>query len=116
MTSPATVPCGTCGQPTTFAATKRCNACWEVEARLGDYLRRGGARAHAFVASKVLTTMPRREAVDIVFDGPPEHKAARFVEVETLDGKSVRVGEWKDRGNGQWALRIPGVDLPKRSA
>lgn len=52
----------------------------------------------------------RREdvgALNIVFDGPPASESGRFVEVETDDGASVRVGEWIDRGDGTWALRLP---------
>jgi len=30
--------------------TKLCDACWETEFRLADYLRRGGEKARAFVA------------------------------------------------------------------
>jgi hypothetical protein len=45
--------------------------------------------------------------VDIVFDGPPSHESGRFVEVEDATGASIRLGEWIDRGNGLWALRIP---------
>jgi hypothetical protein len=45
--------------------------------------------------------------VDIVFDGPPGHEAGRFVEAESPAGTSVRIGEWIDRGDGCWALRIP---------
>lgn len=33
-----TVPCETCGEPTTFLGTKRCNNCYEVESRLDQYL------------------------------------------------------------------------------
>lgn len=46
------------------------------------------------------------EILDIVFDGPPGHTAGRFVEVEDANGKSVNAGEWIDRGDGMWALRI----------
>lgn len=45
--------------------------------------------------------------IDVVFDGPPSHESGRFVEVEDPTGKSVSVGEWIDRSNGLWALRIP---------
>ena len=30
----------------------------------------------------------------------------RFVEIETDDGKSIQVGEWRKRPDGLWALRI----------
>lgn len=45
--------------------------------------------------------------VDVVFDGPPSHESGRFVECEEPDGRSVKAGEWIDRKNGLWALRIP---------
>jgi hypothetical protein len=43
---------------------------------------------------------------DVVFDGPPGHESGRFVECEDSNGKSFNAGEWIDRGNGLWALRI----------
>lgn len=46
------------------------------------------------------------EAVNVVFDGPPGPNPPHFVEVETDDGRSVRVGEWIERDDGMWALRI----------
>lgn len=45
--------------------------------------------------------------IDIIFDGPPSHESGRFIEVEDPSGSSVRIGEWIDRANGLWALRIP---------
>lgn len=50
-----------------------------------------------------------REAVHIVFDGPPGPQSGRFIEVETPDGRSVGVGEWRERENGWWELIIPNV-------
>lgn len=44
--------------------------------------------------------------IDIVFDGPPSHTMPRLVEVEDRYGKSVKVGEWVERG-GYNVLRIP---------
>lgn len=52
---------------------------------------------------------PTTRAVNIVFDGPPSHDAPRFVEVETDDGRSIRVGEWLERPDGTWALRLEQV-------
>lgn len=44
---------------------------------------------------------------DVVFDGPPGKVSGRFVEVENAAGHSIgSVGEWVDRGDGTWALRI----------
>ena len=45
-------------------------------------------------------------ALHIVFDGPPSHESGRFVECETPDGKSVNAGEWFERQNGFWELRV----------
>ncbi len=50
------------------------------------------------------------EAINIIFDGPPGPESGLFVEVETDDGKSINIGEWIERDDGLWALRI--VKLP----
>jgi hypothetical protein len=39
------IPCETCGKPTRYLGTKRCDACWEVERRLEDYIKTPGGRA-----------------------------------------------------------------------
>lgn len=44
--------------------------------------------------------------IDVVFDGPPSHESGRFIEVEDPFGKSINAGDWIDRENGLWALRI----------
>ena len=49
--------------------------------------------------------------IDIVFDGPPSHQCGRLIEVEDQDGKSVSIGEWIERGDGNWALRITEADI-----
>jgi hypothetical protein len=46
------------------------------------------------------------QAINIIFDGPPGPEAGRFVEVETDDGKSIKIGEWEERSDGMWVLRI----------
>lgn len=46
------------------------------------------------------------QVVDVVFDGPPGPESGRFIEVETLEGKGIRVGEWVHREDGYWALRL----------
>lgn len=45
--------------------------------------------------------------IDIVFDGAPGPQTGRFVEVEDANGKSINFGEWVQRPDGYWALRIP---------
>jgi len=51
-------------------------------------------------------------AINIIFDGPPGPTtfSGRFIEVETDDGRSINVGEWIERDDGLWALRI--TELP----
>jgi len=44
--------------------------------------------------------------IHIVFDGPPEHIAGRFVEVEDDTGKSIDYGEWRQVGD-YWHLVFP---------
>lgn len=44
--------------------------------------------------------------VDVVFDGPPSHESGRFVECEDGKGRSINAGEWIQRHDGLWALRI----------
>jgi len=48
--------------------------------------------------------------VDIVFDGPPGATSGRFVEVEDMDGAGVAVGEWVQRDDGYWVLRIDVIE------
>lgn len=60
-------------------------------------------KAHAAAAPN---TGEYQGPIDVVFDGPPDVEAGRFVEVEDLHGNSVNVGEWIDRGDGTWALRL----------
>jgi hypothetical protein len=52
-------------------------------------------------------------AINIIFDGPPGPEGPRFIEVENDSGRSIRVGEWQERTNGCWALRIA---LPMQTA
>ena len=44
--------------------------------------------------------------INIVFDGPPGPEGPRFIEVETDDGHSIGVGEWQERRDGCWKLKI----------
>lgn len=49
---------------------------------------------------------PAAGFVDIVFDRSPGPDAPRFIEVEDEQGRSATVGEWVERADGYWALRI----------
>lgn len=47
------------------------------------------------------------EYIDVVFDGPPGPDGIRFIEVEDESGCSISAGEWIERSDGFWALRLP---------
>lgn len=51
-----------------------------------------------------LATTIRQEPLYFVFDRAPGHQAPRFIEVETEAGESVKIGEWKQSGDGLWRL------------
>lgn len=53
------------------------------------------------------------QAINIIFDGPPAHESGRFIEVETDAGAGIGVGEWIEKEDGLWALRIS--SLPSKS-
>jgi len=55
--------------------------------------------------------MEQYKAINIVFDGPPGPESGRFVEVETDDGKSINAGQWIERSDGFWVLRITALPL-----
>lgn len=50
------------------------------------------------------------QAINVIFSGPPGVKGGRFVEVETDSGASMGIGEWIERPDGFWALRITPED------
>jgi len=45
-------------------------------------------------------------AINIVFDAPPGPTSGRFIEVENDEGESINIGEWLQRPDGLWSLRI----------
>jgi hypothetical protein len=52
------------------------------------------------------TEIQATQAINVLFDGPSGATCGRFVEVELDDGSSINAGEWIERTNGLWALRI----------
>jgi hypothetical protein len=54
--------------------------------------------------------------IDIVFDGPPGPEPACLVEVEDDKGRSIEIGEWIERPDGSWALRLTPQDLTESLA
>ena len=53
------------------------------------------------------------EHVDIVFDGPPGPEGNCFIEVEDPSGRSIAFGEWIERKDRRWVLRITAADFQK---
>lgn len=53
----------------------------------------------------------KREALNIVFDGPPAPESGRFIEVEDDFGRGVSAGKWIKRRDGLWSLRITPDDF-----
>lgn len=49
---------------------------------------------------------PCPDVIHVLFDGPPGPVAGRFVECENPDGRSINAGEWHERADGYWELRI----------
>jgi hypothetical protein len=47
----------------------------------------------------------------VVTDGGRPGPESTFVELEDQDGRGVGIGEWVQRDNGLWALRIRYADL-----
>lgn len=51
--------------------------------------------------------MKESKYIDIVFGKMPGPDGSTFVEVEDMNGFSIRYGEWVERDDGYSALRIP---------
>lgn len=49
---------------------------------------------------------PSNGAAALIFDGPPGHQSGRFIEAVDEQGRSIKVGEWRNRGDGTWELRL----------
>ncbi len=49
--------------------------------------------------------------IRIVFDGPPGPESGRFVECEDASGRSVSLGEWRQRRDGYWELVLTPDDF-----
>jgi hypothetical protein len=52
--------------------------------------------------------------INIVFDGPPGPEGGRFVEIEDAAGRSITLGEWIERDDGLWTLRIGLAEIVDR--
>ena len=50
--------------------------------------------------------MTKPNFVEIAFDSPPNRNHGRFVEVESVEGRSMSFGTWIQKPDGSWVLRI----------
>jgi hypothetical protein len=59
------------------------------------------------LACAELDRFMEKQPLNVIFTGPPgPGNDCVFVEVETDDGRSVKAGEWSQRQDGYWALRL----------
>lgn len=59
------------------------------------------------LAGAELDRFMEKQPLNIIFTGPPgPGNDCVFIDVETDNGRSVRVGEWSQRQDGHWALRF----------
>jgi len=49
----------------------------------------------------------RTENLHFVFDEPTSPEGAKFIEVEDDSGKSINIGEWRERPDDLWELIVP---------
>lgn len=87
------------------AASDICSFHVAVEYKTQHWREYKGPKVCAEIARHAHLFIP--DAIDVLFDGPPSHESGRFVEVENMKGASISVGQWIDRKDGFWALRIP---------
>ena len=89
------VCCGTVDTPTT-----------QVRDAIKELLaERNRLAAELAEARKQLEAKPSGE-LRFVCDAAPGPEGGRFVEVEDASGNSIRAGEWRQRGDGLWELRV----------
>ncbi len=88
------------GQPEPLPAPDAQALRGQIESEVWEARKRIEAALHAEIAEL------RAQIVDVVFDGPPGPEGGRFVECEDADGVSINAGNWWQREDGYWALRI----------
>jgi len=71
-----------------------------------EFIARSYDDIPALIAALREARAERKQEIHLVFDGPPEHVAGRFVEAENSAGESISVGRWEQRGE-YWHLIIP---------
>uniref|UniRef100_A0A6M3L6N6 Uncharacterized protein n=1 Tax=viral metagenome TaxID=1070528 RepID=A0A6M3L6N6_9ZZZZ len=81
--------------------------------RLADYEQGYHIREEEIerLRHRVAELEAQRMPINILFDGPPGPVSGRFIEVETDEGRGINAGEWIERPDGLWAMRIQ--ELPE---
>lgn len=120
MWSGGGVPAGFCDRPA-FGEPTPCGTYRDGDGKVrredgkyAGYVPGLACTVHGGPERKATPTVDHLTEIDIVFDGPPSHEAGRFVEVErTADQHSMNVGEWVQRDDEYWVLRlrIPTEDI-----
>lgn len=92
-----TVPCKTCGEPTKFTGTKRCNNCYEVESRLDSYLR--NPKALQLIVRKIRENELKQgaaEAIELFDEDELERYSDELKEAQqaVLDGHVEDIRGW----------------------
>ena len=64
-----------------------------------------------FVDNAEPATKKIPQPINIIFDGPPSYESGRFVECEDDSGCGIHAGEWIERPDGMWALRITALPV-----
>jgi hypothetical protein len=97
MIEQETVPCETCGDPTTYTGTKRCNNCYEVESRLDSYLQ--NPKALQLIVTKVRAIQLKEgaaQAIEIFDEDELEEYSAKLDRAReaVIDGFTSDIETW----------------------
>ncbi len=101
------------GTPMGRSLAEKVNFYWEGLGRKRGFdptTVQAGSSDKYFSAEEVEKEVEKEilKSIDIRFAGPPDQEGGRFVEVENSDtGAGIAIGEWIDRKDGYWVLRIP---------
>lgn len=75
-------------------------------ARVSGQMRLQAGMGPALELTLSWSTTPTPKVIDVVFDKLPGAQGSTFIEIETPDGRGVKVGDWLTRSDGSVALRI----------
>lgn len=105
-----TVCCLTLRNDFTVVGESACASPANFDAQIGRRVARDNAKQKIWALEGYLLREKLAnptDTIDVVFDGGPGAVAGRFVEFEDSASRSIHYGEWVERPDGLWALRIP---------